>query len=128
VDLQGTGAAQKVACKIERLDSFVARTGTRIDFIKCDVEGAELLVLTGGSETLKKFKPMVFAEMLRKWAAKFNYHPNQIIEFMAGLGYRCFVGREGKLVEFKVMDENTIETNFFFLHGVAHVAKIKALT
>jgi FkbM family methyltransferase len=128
VDLQGTGEAQKVVCKIERLDNFMARTGTQVDFIKCDVEEAELLVLTGGSETLKKFKPIVFAEMLRKWAAKFNYHPNQIIEFMAGLGYHCFVGREGRLVEFKVMDENTTETNFFFLHGVAHASKINALT
>ena len=128
VDLQETGAAQKVLCKIQRLDSFVAKTGARVDFMKCDVEGAELLMLTGGVETLKKFKPMVFAEMLRKWAAKFNYHPNKIIEFMAGLGYCCFVGRAGKLTEFKVMDDNTTETNFFFLHNVAHAAKINALT
>lgn len=128
MDLQGAGVAHKVTCKIERLDNFVARTGTQVDFIKCDVEGAELLALTGGIETLRKFKPIVFAEMLRKWAAKFNYHPNQIIELMAGLGYRCFVGRSGKLVEFKVMDENTVETNFFFLHGGAHIAKIIAMS
>lgn len=128
VDLQGTGLAQKVECKVQRLDSFVARTGTRVDFIKCDVEGAELFVLNGAAETLRNFKPMVFAEMLRKWAAKFNYHPNQIIKFMADLGYRCFVGMDGKLAEFKVMCENTSQTNFFFLHGAAHVAKIKALS
>ena len=128
VNLQGTSEAQKVECKIQRLDSFTAKTGARVDFIKCDVEGAELFALTGGTETLKKFKPMVFAEMLRKWAAKFNYHPNQIIEFMAGLGYHCFVGRVGKLTEFKVMDENTSETNFFFLHGAAHASKINTLT
>lgn len=128
VDLQGTGVAQKVECKVTRLDSFVASTGARVDFIKCDVEGAELFALSGGIETLRSCQPMVFTEMLRKWAAKFNYHPNQIIEFMAGLGYRCFVGREGKLVEFKTMDENTSETNFFFLHRAAHCSKINALT
>lgn len=127
-DLQGTGAAQKVTCKIERLDSFVERTGARVDFIKCDVEGAELFMFKGGVGTLEKFKPVVFTEMLRKWAAKFNYHPNQIIELFSGLGYSCFAGRDGKLVEFLAMDDNTTETNFFFLHPDAHAAKIAALT
>jgi FkbM family methyltransferase len=128
MDLQGTGTAQKVACQIKCLDRFMADSGVRVDFIKCDVEGAELFMLKGGAETLKKFKPMVFAEMLRKWAAKFNYHPNQIIEFMAGIGYGCFVGRQGKLAEIKTVTETTTETNFFFLHGTAHVSKICALT
>ncbi|MSU34527.1 MAG: FkbM family methyltransferase [Pedosphaera sp.] len=128
VDLQGSGVAWKVECAVQRLDSFVARTGVHVDLIKCDVEGAELMVLNGGAETLRQLKPIVFTEMLRKWAAKFNYHPNQIIEFMAGLGYRCFVGREGRLTELKAMDENTSETNFFFLHGAAHASKIVALT
>jgi FkbM family methyltransferase len=128
VDLQGKGVVQKLVCKIERLDAFVEKTDARVDFIKCDVEGAELFMFSGGIETLKKFKPIIFTEMLRKWAAKFNYHPNQIIELLSGLGYRCFVGREGKLVAFQSMDENTLETNFFFLHPDAHAAKIQALT
>lgn len=34
----------------------------KVDFIKIDVEGAELDVLAGGQETLKKFKPIVIME------------------------------------------------------------------
>jgi len=128
VDLHGTGVAQKIECKVRRLDDFVEASGERVDFIKCDVEGAELFVLQGGVETLRKYKPVVFAEMLRKWAAKFNYHPNQIIELMAGLGYCCFVGRGGKLKEIKTVNEDTAETNFFFLHPATHTSKIAALT
>ena len=127
-DLLGTGRAERITCHLRTLDDWVAETGTRIDFIKCDVEGAELLVLTGGTEALQRFKPMVFAEMLRKWTAKFNYHPNRIIDLMSNLGYRCFVNREDRLVEFPTMADNTVETNFFFLHPLAHAAKIDGLT
>jgi len=128
VDMQEYGVTQKLVCKIERLDAFVERTGTTVDFIKCDVEGAELFMFAGGIETLKRYKPIIFTEMLRKWAKKFNYHPNQIIELLGNLGYRCFISREGKLKEFKSMDENTLDTNFIFLHIDAHAAKIQSLT
>jgi FkbM family methyltransferase len=123
-DLTGTGAAQKLTCRVRTLDDFIAETGERVDFIKCDVEGAELFVLQGGAATLQRHKPIVFAEMLRKWAAKFGYHPNQIIEFMARLGYQCFTANGEHLRQFRTMDENTVETNFLFLHPERHAAKI----
>lgn len=36
---------------------------SRIDFIKCDVEGAEALVLRGGAGTIKKFLPNMLFEV-----------------------------------------------------------------
>jgi hypothetical protein len=62
--------------------------------------------------------------MLRKWSAKFHYHPNEIIELLAGLGYRCFTVKAERLVKFAKMDEATLETNFFFLHNNQHAAEI----
>jgi hypothetical protein len=60
-------------------------------------------------------------EMLRKWAAGFGYHPNDIIDLFAGLGYKCF---DSTLKPFGRMDEATTETNFFFLHPDTHAAHI----
>lgn len=118
----------EVIAKTERMDDVVARLGLhRVDFVKCDVEGAELLVFQGGMETLKKYQPCVFTEMLRKWSAKFNYHPNEIIQLFSELGYRCFISRGEQLEEFFKMDDNTVETNFFFLHSINHRAKIQSL-
>ncbi len=113
---------REVLCKTERLDDFVNDYNiAAIDFIKCDVEGSELFVYQGGMESIKKFKPVIFSEMLRKWSAKFGYHPNDIIDLLASAGYQCFViGEKGKLKRFGRVDEQTIETNYFFLHPQKH--------
>lgn len=120
--------AELVTCHVERLDDFAEANKLHVDFIKCDVEGAELFAFQGAVETLQRDKPIVFTEMLRKWAAKFNYHPNEIIRLFASFGYRCFVTRGDRLEEFFHMDENTIETNFFFLHAGKNTNEINMFT
>jgi FkbM family methyltransferase len=106
----------ELSCAVTTLDSYCQNSNLQVDFIKCDVEGAELFVFQGGRETIARDKPVVFAEMLRKWSAKFNYHPNAILKLFADLGYRCFTVHGPKLQQFAVMDEATLETNFIFCH------------
>lgn len=126
-NVSGQASVQVLACPVCRLDDFIAERGERVDFIKCDVEGAELLVFQGAVKTLQRDKPVIFTEMLRKWAAKFGYHPNEIIRLLRTLGYRCFIARNGGLWEFESMGEHTNETNFFFLHADKHGNFIAAL-
>ena len=115
----------KLKYKVYSLDDFVRKNKvSKIDFIKCDVEGAELFVFEGAKKSIKKWKPIIFTEMLRKWSAKFDYHPNEIIEFLKNKGYLCFFTKNHKLVEIKEIYENTIETNFFFLHREKHSEQI----
>jgi FkbM family methyltransferase len=118
---------QEVRARVVLLDDFIGGGQKTVDFIKCDVEGAELLVFQGATETLRGNRPIVFSEMLRKWSAKFNYHPNDIIGLFRDLGYRCFTAKGGRLAEFLVMDDDTVETNFFFLHGEKHAETIASL-
>ena len=99
-----------------------------VDIIKCDVEGAELFVFEGGIETIKKYKPVVFSEMLRKWSAKFGYHPNDIIDLFEAIGYQCYVITENEMLrKFDRVDDTTVETNYFFLHNEKHEQIIKDL-
>jgi FkbM family methyltransferase len=114
-----------ITCHVLRLDDYVNKNKINVDFIKCDVEGAELFAFQGARETLQRDKPIVFTEMLRKWAAKFDYHPNDIITFFTSLGYRCFYVQDFKLVELTEMTDETIETNFFFLHTQQHQTTIQ---
>ena len=118
----------EIKCQVSTIDDFFSEKNlTKLDFIKCDVEGAELLTFKGGYETIKKHQPIVFTEMLRKWSAKFNYHPNETLELFKSLGYRCFYTVGTTLKELKIMTDDTIETNFFFLHQTKHINLIKEL-
>lgn len=72
------------------LDSYAATHGlTRVDFIKCDVEGAELLVMKGGRQILEKLRPVVMLEIAEEWARRFGYSVDTLIDYMTGLGYSC---------------------------------------
>lgn len=120
--------AELVTCHVEKLDDFAHANKLHVDFIKCDVEGAELFAFQGATETLQRDKPIVFTEMLRKWAAKFNYHPNEIFALFASLGYRCFYADGTVLSELIEMTDETVETNFFFLHAEKHQQLIEGLS
>lgn len=115
-----------IKCSFVTLDSFLKENKLIPDFIKCDVEGAELLVFKGGFDSIQKFKPIIFSEMLRKWSSKFGYHPNEIISFFKKLNYTCYSLNRERLIKFDEMDDSTIETNFFFFHNEKHSEKIKA--
>lgn len=117
-----------ITCQVKKLDNFVSEKNIRVDMIKCDVEGAELYVYQGGIETIRKDKPIIFTELLRKWSAKFNYNPNEVIKLLKGLDYKCFTIKGNRLDEFFEMDESTVETNFLFLHAEKHSSKITQFT
>jgi len=112
--------AGAVSCEVKRLDDFVAEAGVFPDLLKVDVEGAELFVFQGGQATLAKHHPVVFTEMLRKWAAKFEYHPDAILDLFSGQGYGCYFAEGGGLVELHRMTDDVAATNFFFLHREVH--------
>jgi FkbM family methyltransferase len=111
----------QVEAAVERLDEYFLACGLdRLDFMKIDVEGAELLVLQGGRETLARHKPLLFMELLRKWARPFGYHPNDVIALLGEEGYRCYSHQDGKLARFTEMTDESVETNFFFAHPERH--------
>lgn len=118
-DLLGTPGTRTISVQLRRLDDFQSERGGVIDFIKCDVEGAELFVFQGGLKALQS-RPIIFCEMLRKWSARFDYHPNAIIDLLATEGYQCFAVEDGRLIPIPRVEETTEQTNFFFLHRERH--------
>lgn len=113
---------------LKKLDDYCLDNNiSKIDIIKCDVEGAELFVLKGGKKILEKYKPILFVEMLRKWAKKYNYHPNDIIDFMNTYDYLCFTIDTGGLKRIIRVNEDTKATNYIFFHRVIHSNLIKKI-
>jgi FkbM family methyltransferase len=67
--------------RVETLDSFVACNHIeRLDLMKMDVDGHELPVLQGASETLRRFRPTLVMEMSPYIHAE---HNNSFPEFIA---------------------------------------------
>lgn len=115
-NLSGAADVEEINTRVYRVDDYVAKNKLKVDFIKCDVEGAEIFVFKGAATTLKKQKPVVLTEMLRKWAERFGYHPNDIIHYFSKMGYDCFTISGKSLKPFQHVDEYTQETNFVFIH------------
>jgi FkbM family methyltransferase len=113
--------SRRVSCRFTTLDAFVDDNGIdRLDFLKCDVEGAELRVLKGAANSLARFRPAVVIELLRKWSAAFGYHPNDVLDLFAALGYECYGVDEGTLTRVARVTDETRETNYVFLDPKRH--------
>ncbi len=119
--------AQQVVGLTLTLDQWSANQKVVPDFIKCDVEGAELLVFRGGRTTLMQHQPMVFAELLRKWSKPFGYHPNDMLAYFADLDYQCFAVGDTGVNRITEVTDLTRETNYAFLHSHKHAEIIKNL-
>jgi FkbM family methyltransferase len=112
------------------LDQWCSNQQVRPDFIKCDVEGAELLVFRGGRQTLSEHRPVVFAELLRKWSKPFGYHPNDMLAYFTELGYECFAVSQSGVRRLDTVTDETPETNYAFIHREKHAElsrKLEAL-
>ena len=78
-------------CNIIRLDDYAEdKIRQRLNFIKCDVEGAELLVLKGAEETIAKYSPIIYLEVYYRWTKDFGYYPADIVKFLKSYNYSSF--------------------------------------
>jgi FkbM family methyltransferase len=82
----------RVVVEGDTLDGFCARLGIdRLDFVKIDVEGAELHVLRGGQSTIATLKPLVMVEVEDRHLERFGVTSGQIAEWFSSQGYRMSV-------------------------------------
>lgn len=71
------------------LDEF-CQSFTKLDFIKMDIEGAELSALRGAQKTIERLRPQFLIEINRKACERFGYSPDEIFLFFKKLGYQFF--------------------------------------
>lgn len=102
-----------VPVRVQTLDGLCARAGlTRLDFVKIDVEGAELAVLEGGRQAIEAFRPVLLVEIEARHAARYGNRPDDIAGWLIRRGYAIRTWRRGWL------DTATIEEgtrNYLFV-------------
>ena len=70
------------------LDTVVAALGLdRVDFIKADIEGWELRLLHGSTETLRRFRPYLMLELTADHLARAGDRLDDAFAFLEGLDY-----------------------------------------
>jgi len=63
----------------------------RLDLLKVDTEGAELLVLKGARTTIEKYSPILHIEVDPNWLADFDFTTKDLVLFLGELGYQqCY--------------------------------------
>src|ERR1035437_5198480 len=65
-NLSNRADVQEIECVVSTLDNYTKENDIYPDFIKCDVEGAELFVFKGGFETIRKCTPVVYRSEERR--------------------------------------------------------------
>ena len=108
---------------VETIDNLITNYNMqKIKLIKCDVEGAELFVIKGAINTIKKYSPIVLLEIVRNHTERYNYSPIDLLQFMMSLDYKIFVLSDGKLVETSSVTKNVI--NYFFVPNTVNVTSL----
>ena len=77
----------QITVKTERLDDLLP-PDMRIDLVKIDVEGGELLVLRGAVRTLARCKPVVIFEHGLGASELYGASPEQVYDLLAQCGLR----------------------------------------
>ena len=85
-------------CKLETLDNYsVMHNIEKIDFVKIDVEGAEMLVLRGMKKILSnKSPPVLMLEAFPPWMKDFGFTTNDMFSLLTENGYVIyFISKNG---------------------------------
>jgi FkbM family methyltransferase len=67
----------------------------RLDFIKIDVEGAELSVLQGAERVIARFRPALLVEIEARHTARYEYGPEDVAGWLTRRGYSMYAWRRG---------------------------------
>ena len=88
-----------VMVEVVTLDSFVEEVKPpKIDLIKIDVEGYEPNVIRGAIQTLKKFRPTLFVEVVDTQLKEFGESAPDLVSLLGQQGYRIVDSESGEIV------------------------------
>jgi FkbM family methyltransferase len=90
-----------VRVEVRPLDEVLRELGvSRVDFIKLDVEGAELSFLRGAAKLLAGgSRPVILAEVQDLRTRPWGYPAREIIKYLVAANYRWFaIGEDGRLL------------------------------
>jgi hypothetical protein len=107
----------KVRVEVRRLDDVLeGMSWPRVDFIKVDVEGAELSFLRGARRMLRgDVRPAMLVELQDVRTAAWGYEAREIVRFLAEVGYSWFALADDGSLESISSELSSYDGNFVAL-------------
>lgn len=108
-----------ITVQTDRLDD-VLPPDQPVDLIKIDVEGGELLVLTGAKNTLARYQPVVIFEHGLGAAEHYGSSPDQVYDLLTSCGLRVslmsrWLAGKSPLTRDAFIREFTEKRNYYFM-------------
>ena len=86
----------EVPVDVQTLDGLCKDAGiTRLDFVKIDVEGAEMHILEGGQQTIESLQPAMLIEIEARHSARYEISPEDISGWLLDRGYAMYTWQHG---------------------------------
>lgn len=107
-------------CKVVTLDTYLEEKKVPdVNFIKIDIEGAEMMFLKGAEKLFKqKVPPVLLMEMALEQTKNFGYQPNDLVDFIrerAAYDFYKVDEKNSKLVKIEGFEVDDIGANVFCL-------------
>jgi FkbM family methyltransferase len=116
-DLQDTGFETQPT-PVVTIDAFCAEHGiNKVDFIRMDIEGAELMALKGAAHILDRDHPHVLLEIHPQMLeARFGAGAEAVVDLFRRRGYRMFALNGNRLEERQDAAMEGAWKDYFFIH------------
>lgn len=104
-------------CRTITLDQYCKEHEvSNIDFLKADIEGAELLMIKGGSSTIESTMPIMLVEIQESSTKLFGYKPFDIFNYIYKFGYNSYyINNDIELEKFEFQNNTKLpDYNFIF--------------
>jgi FkbM family methyltransferase len=132
-DAHGGAQLSQQICQITTIDSLIAESRLPPpDFVKIDVEGAELLVLRGARDLLSGSKsPMMLIEMHEPWQRAFGYEPWEPVNLLKSFGYNFLFTHQDRILDFDLTQLQVMpavrDQNVVVYHPARHLERVARL-
>ena len=113
-DLSGFTSVRQRPIRVTTLDTLASEHRlSRLDFVKCDIEGAELRMLAGGQTMIERHRPTILLEIEDRHVAKYGHRGEDVVQWLVRRDYRAHVKDGDDLVRVDRVTEDT--RNYVFL-------------
>lgn len=126
------GNDESFDCEMLTLDDYLADHSVGdVNFVKVDIEGAEMMFLHGASRLFTQaVPPVILMEMALKQSKHFGYLPNDLIKFISSKGNYAFFTvdeRDATLRQIDGFADDDIGANVFCIPAAASLEPIREM-